>query len=100
MKLGLPVEIEDEQLVLVTGGLYGAVTMPAALGELVRAQLQLLTGPVLAWAVPGQQELWTFLVRAIGFPQKTCISGADQHRRRHLPSRNYAAFAEPSRDWR
>jgi hypothetical protein len=72
--LGLPVEIDGSDVVLVTGGLYGAITMPAELGERVRAHLQLLAGPILAWTNTGRQELWTFLVRASGFPQRYVLA--------------------------
>ena len=47
----------------------GAVTMPSDVGGRVRAQLQLLAGPILAWTRAGQQELWTFLARVNCFPQ-------------------------------
>jgi hypothetical protein len=63
--LGWPVSVQvgRHQLVLAIGSALAAVTMPAALGERVRAQLgiAILSAPVVA---NSEEMRWTFLAKS------------------------------------
>lgn len=90
------VEVQQRRLVVAVGGVLDAVTMPAALGGEVLAQLRIamLSGPVIN-NVDGR---WTFLTTPEASPRSDVPVDLDAHDVRFTPRGEQVAIPEPSGD--